>query len=259
MGADSDPEYSTLLGSDSYPELFVGRFSAENVDQVATQVLRTITYERDLAAAKSRHDVIAVRVRLQRSEAVGEVGGARFGWSVSAAGDMDRDGDLDLYVGNEATGNLRAPSQLFRNEGNSKMEAAQYEGAWRFSDAGADPPHGADAGARNATLALTFVGRALDLHVRRGDYWAVLYVCVDGQAANGLPRDEKGRSYLVLGLWAAANPQPSTGASSGSSMTTPLRPRSKKQAATHSAVCLWSAPSRITLAATHFTVCSRFS
>ncbi|MEZ4387251.1 MAG: C25 family cysteine peptidase [Candidatus Krumholzibacteriia bacterium] len=50
IGSDSDPEYSTLVGSDSYPELFVGRFSAENPDQAATQVQRTITYERDLAA-----------------------------------------------------------------------------------------------------------------------------------------------------------------------------------------------------------------
>jgi hypothetical protein len=51
IGSDSDPEYSTLVGSDSYPELFVGRFSAENPDHVATQVQRTLTYERDLADA----------------------------------------------------------------------------------------------------------------------------------------------------------------------------------------------------------------
>ncbi|MBD3221533.1 T9SS type A sorting domain-containing protein [bacterium] len=50
IGSDSDPEYACLVGSDSYPELFVGRFSAENPDQVATQVLRTITYERDTPA-----------------------------------------------------------------------------------------------------------------------------------------------------------------------------------------------------------------
>ena len=37
------------------------------------------------------------------------------------------------------------------------------------------------------------VGSALDLSVRRGDYWAVLYVSIDGGPANGLPRDEKGR------------------------------------------------------------------
>lgn len=50
IGSDSDPEYSTLLGSDSYPELFVGRFSVENPDHLATQVQRTVTYERDQIA-----------------------------------------------------------------------------------------------------------------------------------------------------------------------------------------------------------------
>jgi len=50
VGADSDPGYSTLVGTDSYPDLFVGRFSAETTAHVATQVLRTITYERDQAA-----------------------------------------------------------------------------------------------------------------------------------------------------------------------------------------------------------------
>ncbi len=42
----SDPVYSLLNGSDSYPEIFVGRFSAENSDHVITQVERTITYEK---------------------------------------------------------------------------------------------------------------------------------------------------------------------------------------------------------------------
>ncbi len=49
-GSDSDPGYSTLVGGDNYPELFVGRFSAENATQVQTQVERTITYERDQMA-----------------------------------------------------------------------------------------------------------------------------------------------------------------------------------------------------------------
>jgi hypothetical protein len=42
----SDPVYSLLSGTDSYPEIFVGRFSAENQAQVETQVQRTITYEK---------------------------------------------------------------------------------------------------------------------------------------------------------------------------------------------------------------------
>jgi len=49
-GSDSDPCYSLLAGGDSYPDIFVGRFSAENTTHVQTQVQRTIYYERDVAA-----------------------------------------------------------------------------------------------------------------------------------------------------------------------------------------------------------------
>ena len=77
-------------------------------------------------------------------------------------------------------------------------DIAQVAGEWRFSDAGADPPHGADESARNATLSFDAHGTALDLTVRRGDFWGVLYVSIDGAPANGLPRDEYGRAYLVL-------------------------------------------------------------
>ena len=43
----SDPSYAYIVGSDHYADLFVGRFSAENVEQVDTQVQRTVEYERD--------------------------------------------------------------------------------------------------------------------------------------------------------------------------------------------------------------------
>lgn len=46
-GGGADPMYSQIVGSDYYPEITVGRFSAENGTQVTTQVDRTITYERD--------------------------------------------------------------------------------------------------------------------------------------------------------------------------------------------------------------------
>ncbi len=45
-GGASDPSFSLVAGSDSYPDLFVGRFSAENTSQVDTQVLRSIEYEK---------------------------------------------------------------------------------------------------------------------------------------------------------------------------------------------------------------------
>ncbi len=44
---DSDNNYSYIVGSDHYPDLFVGRFSAENVAQVETQVERSVTYEKN--------------------------------------------------------------------------------------------------------------------------------------------------------------------------------------------------------------------
>lgn len=43
----SDNNYSYVVGNDHYPDLFIGRFSAENVDQVQTQVDRTLMYEQN--------------------------------------------------------------------------------------------------------------------------------------------------------------------------------------------------------------------
>lgn len=47
----SDGAYGYLVGTDSYNEIFVGRFSSETVAHVETQVARMITYERDLNAS----------------------------------------------------------------------------------------------------------------------------------------------------------------------------------------------------------------
>ncbi len=47
-GGGSDPSFSLLAGNDNYPDIFVGRFSAETVAQMGTQVLRTVHYERDV-------------------------------------------------------------------------------------------------------------------------------------------------------------------------------------------------------------------
>lgn len=45
-GGASDPSYSLVAGGDSYPDIFVGRFSAESTSQVDTQVLRSVEYEK---------------------------------------------------------------------------------------------------------------------------------------------------------------------------------------------------------------------
>ncbi len=44
-GGASDPSYAKLAGSDHYPEIIVGRFSAQSAAEVDTQVQRTIDYE----------------------------------------------------------------------------------------------------------------------------------------------------------------------------------------------------------------------
>lgn len=49
-GGGSDPTYTTIVGTDNYPDIFVGRFSAETPAQLDTQIDRTITYERDQVA-----------------------------------------------------------------------------------------------------------------------------------------------------------------------------------------------------------------
>ncbi len=69
---------------------------------------------------------------------------------------------------------------------------ARYLGDWRLS------PQGADIGKSGDSLVIPFKGTRLDLTVRRGDFWGILYVTVDGRPANRLPQDNQGRSYLVL-------------------------------------------------------------
>jgi len=44
-GGASDPSYAKVAGGDNYPDIFIGRFSAQTAAQVQTQVQRTIEYE----------------------------------------------------------------------------------------------------------------------------------------------------------------------------------------------------------------------
>lgn len=47
-GGGSDPSFALVAGGDSYPDIYIGRFSAQTVPELQTQILRTIEYERDL-------------------------------------------------------------------------------------------------------------------------------------------------------------------------------------------------------------------
>lgn len=46
LGAAEDPTYGHILGNDSYAEVFIGRFSAQTIAHVETQVQRVINYEK---------------------------------------------------------------------------------------------------------------------------------------------------------------------------------------------------------------------
>lgn len=47
VAGPSDNAYGYIVGNDHYPDLIIGRFSAENVDHVNTMVNRTLEYEKD--------------------------------------------------------------------------------------------------------------------------------------------------------------------------------------------------------------------
>ncbi len=75
--------------------------------------------------------------------------------------------------------------------------AQVYAGGWRFS-----PQFGADISQTAVDqppdqVTFTFWGTDVGLRVRRANFRARLYVTVDGQPANALPRDENG-SMLIL-------------------------------------------------------------
>jgi agmatine/peptidylarginine deiminase len=50
-GGGSDPSFSLVAGSDNYPDIFIGRFSAESVVDVTAQINKAIVYERDLSTS----------------------------------------------------------------------------------------------------------------------------------------------------------------------------------------------------------------
>src|SRR5690606_10878621 len=61
---------------------------------------------------------------------------------------------------------------------------------------------------KDSRLRFTFTGTDAGLLLRQDDYVAHLYVTVDGQPANALPRDAAGNAYIVL---SSGSREPQTG------------------------------------------------
>lgn len=72
-------------------------------------------------------------------------------------------------------------------------EFASYSGVWTFGSLGADI-----GWVQDSQASFVFSGSDVSLLVREDDYVAFLYVTVDGQPANALPRDTAGRAYVNL-------------------------------------------------------------
>lgn len=70
---------------------------------------------------------------------------------------------------------------------------ARYSGVWTFGALGADI-----GWVQDSQLDFTYQGGDLALLLRKDDYVAILYVTVDGQPANALPRDASGNAILNL-------------------------------------------------------------
>ncbi|MGC9361674.1 MAG: C25 family cysteine peptidase [Candidatus Syntrophosphaera sp.] len=52
-GGGADPVFALVSGTDSYPDIFIGRFSASSAADVTTQVNKVITYERDFTTSQT--------------------------------------------------------------------------------------------------------------------------------------------------------------------------------------------------------------
>ncbi len=81
--------------------------------------------------------------------------------------------------------------------------AQVYAGGWRFSpEFGADISQSTEGEAPDQ-VTFTFWGTDAGLRVRRANFRARLYVTIDGEPANGLPRDENGAALVLT----AADPE----------------------------------------------------
>jgi O-antigen ligase len=76
-----------------------------------------------------------------------------------------------------------------------RTEYARYSGLWTFSELGADIGW---LETTDSQLDFDFYGTDIALLLREGDYFAFLYLTIDGQQANATPHDASGNAYILL-------------------------------------------------------------
>ncbi|MBN1203071.1 MAG: O-antigen ligase family protein [Anaerolineae bacterium] len=98
-------------------------------------------------------------------------------------------------------GPLVSPAGLVSGRHPVQNPYTDYSDNWRFSDLGADaliPDEDAVTGDMENRITVQFEGTAFAIPVRRDDYIAYLYVTVDGEPANALPRNRQGEAAILL-------------------------------------------------------------
>jgi O-antigen ligase len=106
--------------------------------------------------------------------------------------------DWRLEIDQSPVSNLQSPTAYPGFHLASPLDPAQvYEGGWRFSsEFGADISEALE-GEPPDSMTFIFWGTDVGLRVRRANFRARLYITVDGQPANALPRDENGAALVL--------------------------------------------------------------
>jgi O-antigen ligase len=181
-GDEGKAVWAVEFGWNALPPDWAGRPSPWGTDSEDLQTQRTVEAIR---RARDEWPWLGVML-LPEFQPNGGDDDPRWGFAL-----VDRDGEPRLLyrrVQEVAT----APPVAYAGYYPADHYTARYQGAWRWS------PLGADIGQDGDSLTIPFKGTRLDLTVRRGDFLSYLYIAIDGQPANRLPRDGQGRSYLIL-------------------------------------------------------------
>ena len=168
-------------GWNSLPEGWAGRPSIWGQTSETEQAARTVA-----AFDRARHEWPWMGVMfLENWEPNAPADDPRWGFSIA---NRPTAAALADYLTMQPSGLAMPGFHLARPDD----PAQEFRSEWEFS-----PEFSADLGQTGDTARFTFWGTDVGLRVRRADFRARLYVTVDGQPANALPRDENG-AMLIL-------------------------------------------------------------
>lgn len=182
QGDGDKPVWAVEFGWNSLPHGWRGRSSPWGTDAEELQARRTLEA---MQRAQEEWPWLGV-MTLSHFQPQAPADDPRWGFAL-----VTEDGEPRLLLG-LIQEQLATPPLAHVGHYAADHYLARYIGKWRLS------PWGADIGQTGDELLIPFRGTGLDVTVRKGNHRALLYVTVDGGAANRLPQDGQGRSYLTL-------------------------------------------------------------